>query len=56
MGEEFIFVLTGSIEVEFPNRRVALQIGDAVYFDSHIPHRTRSVGKAIAETLVVIKK
>jgi transcriptional regulator with XRE-family HTH domain len=56
MGEEFIFVLTGSVEVEFPNRRVLLQTGDAVYFDSHIPHRTRSVGKAIAETLVVIKK
>jgi transcriptional regulator with XRE-family HTH domain len=54
VGEEFIFVLSGAIEVQFVNRRIALKAGDAIYFDSHLPHRTRSIGRRPAEALVVI--
>lgn len=54
VGEEFIFVLSGAIEVQFVNRRVALKAGDAIYFDSYLPHRTRSVGRKPAEALVII--
>lgn len=53
-GEEFIFVLTGTIEVEFPTQRILLKAGDAIYFEAHLPHRSRSVGKVNAEALVVV--
>jgi transcriptional regulator with XRE-family HTH domain len=54
VGEEFILVLSGAIEVEFPNRRVKLKARDSLYFDSHLPHRSRSLGQALAEALVVV--
>lgn len=54
VGEEFIFVLSGTIQFEFPNRRIVLKAGDAIYFDSHLPHRSRSLGRKAAETLVVV--
>lgn len=54
VGEEFILFLSGTIEVEFPNRRVKLKAGDSLYFDSHLPHRSRSLGNSLAEALVVV--
>ena len=56
VGEEFIFVLSGTIQFELPNRQVVLKVGDAIYFDSHLPHRSRSLGKKLAETLVMVAK
>lgn len=53
-GEEFFYVLRGEIEIVFADRKVHLRTGDALYFDSHLPHRARSVGRAIAEALVVV--
>ena len=54
VGEEFIFVLSGAMEVEFPNCRIKLNAGDALYFESHLPHRSRSLGRKPAEALVVV--
>ena len=54
VGEEFIFVLSGSMEVEFPSQRVTLKAGDALYFESHVPHRSRSLGRKHAEALVIV--
>jgi mannose-6-phosphate isomerase-like protein (cupin superfamily) len=56
VGEEFIFVLSGTIHFELPNRQVVLKAGDALYFDCHFPHRSRSLGKKLAETLVMVAK
>jgi transcriptional regulator with XRE-family HTH domain len=53
-GQEFLFVLSGSVEVEFAGKLIHLDAGDAVYFDSNVPHRTRSVDGHIAEALVVV--
>jgi transcriptional regulator with XRE-family HTH domain len=53
-GQEFLFVLSGSVEIEFASKTFRLDAGDAVYFDSNIPHRTRSLKGRIAEALVVI--
>lgn len=53
-GQEFVFVLRGSVEVEFSGKKIVLNEGDTVYFDSHIPHRSRSLGKEISEVLVVV--
>jgi transcriptional regulator with XRE-family HTH domain len=55
VGEEFIFVLEGAMEIEFAKQRVTLRAGDAIYFDSHLPHRSRSLGGKPAEALVVVK-
>lgn len=54
VGEEFMFVLSGGIEVEISGQCFRLQSGDALYFDSHLPHRTRSTGRKYAEVLVVV--
>jgi transcriptional regulator with XRE-family HTH domain len=56
MGEEFIFVLHGSIEIDFGDHRsVVLEHGDSLYFDASLPHRTRSLGAQPAEILVVVQ-
>ena len=55
VGEELIFVLQGAMEIQFGKRRVTLKAGDAIYFDSHLPHRSRSLGRKPAEALVVVK-
>jgi transcriptional regulator with XRE-family HTH domain len=53
-GEELIFVLSGCVEVELSGDLVRLHSGDTIYFDAHVPHRTRSVGSKNASVLVVI--
>jgi transcriptional regulator with XRE-family HTH domain len=54
LGEEFMFVIAGSIEVELAGKTYELNRGDSLYFDSHFSHRTRSLGGRNAEVLVVI--
>jgi transcriptional regulator with XRE-family HTH domain len=54
VGEELIFVLSGAVEVELSGKVVRLDPGDTIYFDAHLPHRTRSVGSKNASVLVVI--
>jgi transcriptional regulator with XRE-family HTH domain len=51
-GEEFIYVLTGSIELSYGSESIALGAGDSVYYDSLVPHRV-SAG-ASARVLAVI--
>lgn len=55
-GEEFLFVLAGRVEMEFPGHIETLSQGDSVYFRAEIRHRLRRVGKATARALVVIAK
>jgi transcriptional regulator with XRE-family HTH domain len=51
-GEEFVFVLRGSLEVHFEDGRVfALNPGDSLYFDSAVGHTYVSTGKEEAEAL-----
>jgi transcriptional regulator with XRE-family HTH domain len=53
-GQEMIFVLSGAIELSFGGQSYKLNSGDCVYFDSHIPHRSRSLNGRVAQALVVI--
>jgi transcriptional regulator with XRE-family HTH domain len=53
-GQEMIFVLSGAIELSFGGQSYKLNSGDCVYFDSHIPHRSRSLNGKVAQALVVI--
>lgn len=54
VGEEFMFVLSGRVEVVLSRRSITLDAGDALCFDSHLPHRSRSLGKTYATVLVVV--
>lgn len=53
-GEELLYVLSGSVEIELSGKVTRLNAGDTIYFDAHLPHRTRSVGGKQASALVVI--
>ncbi|MCS4246542.1 helix-turn-helix domain-containing protein [Pseudomonas sp. BIGb0164] len=54
VGEEFLFVHEGRVEVDFMNERVILERGDALHFNAQKPHRLRSVGPVQAQLLVVV--
>ncbi len=51
-GEEFVYVLRGSLEVHFATgEKVRLARGDTLYFDSRIPHAYKSTSTVPAMTL-----
>ena len=53
-GEELVWVLSGDIEIAFPERTAQLACGDCAYFRAELPHRIRRLGDAPARVLVVI--
>ena len=53
-GEEFIFVLDGSMEALVGPAREVLGPGDSIYYDSSEPHLLRPVGEEPARILAVI--
>lgn len=53
-GEEFLYVLSGEIEVHSEcYQPVRLGVGDSIYFDSRMGHRVRSLSEQDAEVLWV---
>lgn len=54
IGEEFIFVLEGEVEVSLLDHRDILQAGDSIYYDSNIPHVITCHGDDPATILAVI--
>lgn len=53
-GDEIIYVLEGTITIEFPDRSVELNAGDLVHFDGHLRHSLHAKEGATARALVVI--
>ena len=53
-GEEFLFVLEGEMEVTLGAHSDVLQPGDAIYYDSNIPHLVQCKGNEKALILAVI--
>jgi len=53
-GEEFLFVLEGEMEITLGEHSDVLQPGDAVYYDSSIPHLVTCRGEKKAILLAVI--
>jgi transcriptional regulator with XRE-family HTH domain len=53
-GEEFMYILEGTHEFVYDNKRYLLKEGDSIYFDSRIPHTGRSIGKQKAKILAVM--
>ncbi len=53
-GEEFVYVLSGKIEVAVGEHLNTLAAGDSLHFNSGIPHTLRSTSDERAELIVVI--
>ncbi|MDR2070534.1 MAG: cupin domain-containing protein [Treponema sp.] len=53
-GEEFIYVLSGKLSLEYGKNRYILEAGDSVYYDSIVPHRVLAAGNGAARILAVI--
>ena len=52
-GFEFLYVLSGELEVAHSEHRTRLAAGDAVYFDSATPHSYRCAGSTPAGAIIV---
>jgi transcriptional regulator with XRE-family HTH domain len=52
-GQEFVFVHSGTVELEYGDRTWTLAAGDSAYFDASISHRIRAIGSEPAEVIVV---
>jgi transcriptional regulator with XRE-family HTH domain len=52
-GEEFMYVLKGSITLEYGTDKYQLEAGDSAYFDGEHPHRMICVSDQTAEVIVV---
>lgn len=53
-GEEFVYVLTGKIEVGVGEHVNTLEQGDSLHFNSGIRHKLTNISDETAELLVVI--
>ncbi len=53
-GQEFIFVMSGEVEWLSDDETHRLGAGDAIYFNSEIPHKIIGVGEAKPKVLAVI--
>ncbi len=53
-GQEFIFVLQGQMEVRLGEELHVLDPGDAIYYDSTVPHLVKTHGKKTTKILAVL--
>lgn len=52
-GEEFLFVIKGTVRLNIAGKSYYLDAGDSVYFDSELPHRVYSNSDEQAKILLV---
>ena len=53
-GQEFIFVLQGKMEVRLGDEIHLLEPGDAIYYDSTVPHLVKCHGEKTTKILAVL--
>jgi transcriptional regulator with XRE-family HTH domain len=53
-GQEFIFVMTGALEVNISGEKFVLEPGDAIYYDSTTPHLVTTHGDNETTILAVL--
>lgn len=53
-GEEFLFVMSGELEVAYGKDVHTLGAGDSIYYDSIVPHQVRAAGTSPARILAVV--
>ena len=52
-GFEFLFVISGELEIKHGDKLHILETGDSVYFDSSTPHAYTCAGKTPASVIIV---
>lgn len=53
-GEEFLYVLEGSVEVVIGQKRHMLEARDSIYYDSLVPHEVVAAGNQRAKMIAVV--
>jgi transcriptional regulator with XRE-family HTH domain len=53
-GEEFIYVLTGEVEISYGKETYLLGQGDSIYYDSIVSHNVHCRGDSDARILAVV--
>ena len=53
-GEEFIYVLSGAIQINYGKNTFELEAGESIYYDSVVPHDVHARGEENARILAVI--
>lgn len=53
-GEEFIYVMSGAIEVNYGKTTYRVETGDSIYYDSIVPHHLHAADGKDARILAVI--
>lgn len=53
-GEEFIFVLEGSVEINYGKEIYVLNVGDSIYYDSIVNHNVHAYNNENAKIIAVI--
>jgi len=54
VGEEFLLVLKGEMDIVYGKEKIGLKAGDAIHFDPSTPHRGQNAGKKESECLVIV--
>ena len=53
-GEEFIYVMEGSVEVTYGKKQHVIEAGDSIYYDSIVPHHVHGYKGQAAKILAVV--
>lgn len=53
-GEEFIYVLSGVVEISYGKQTYVLEEGDTIYYDSIVPHSVHSASGVDSRILAVV--
>lgn len=53
-GEEFIYVLNGTVEIKYGKDTYLLKEGDSIYYDSIVAHHVHSYGTDNAKILAMV--
>ena len=53
-GQEFDYILEGTMRMELAGNEVILGAGDSIYYDSHVPHAMQCVGDEPVHFLAMV--
>jgi electron transfer flavoprotein alpha subunit len=53
-GEEFIYVMEGSLELTLDNKVNHLKVGESMHYNSEIPHKLKNLGNETTRCLVIL--
>jgi transcriptional regulator with XRE-family HTH domain len=53
-GEEFIYVLSGELEIEYGKEKYTLKEGDSIYYDSIVEHHVHGAEGKAAKILALV--